>query len=132
MTKPETLDVELALRSIDPELVTRCVDTCLDCGQACMTCADACLEDPAVADLATCIRANLDCADICDATARLLTRRSGQHANLVRAFLDTCTTTCATCAEECTRFAASSESCRDCAEACRRCEQVCQELLDRL
>lgn len=132
MTEPETLDAELALRALDPGLVTRCIEACLDCAQACTSCADACLDDVAVAELATCIRTNLDCADICEATARLLGRRTGQHANLVRAFLDTCTMTCATCAEECTRHAARLDACDACVEACRRCEQACQDVLDRL
>ncbi len=38
-----------------------------------------------VAELTKCIRTNLDCADICDTTGRLLSRHTGYDANLTAA-----------------------------------------------
>ena len=132
MTESDALDLQPTPISTDPVLVNRCVEAGFDCAQACTACADACLREPTVAELASCVRAALDCADLCDATARLLSRRIGQHRNLVRAFLDTCVAACASCAEECSRHAEDYEQCRACAEACRACEQACLALLDVL
>ena len=61
-----------------------CIDACLECGQACTTCADACLSEEMVADLTTCIRLNQDCADLCDTTARLLSRHTGTDTTVLR------------------------------------------------
>ena len=55
-------------------------------------------------ELTKCIRTNLDCADLCEATGRILSRHTGYDANLTRAAL----------------------------EACRRCENACAELLNTL
>jgi hypothetical protein len=38
-----------------------------------------------VAELVKCIRTNLDCADGCDTTGRVLWRHTGYDANLTRA-----------------------------------------------
>ena len=58
---------------LDKQLLTRCIETCLECGQACTACADADLGEQMVADLVKCARLNLDCADMCQRTARVLT-----------------------------------------------------------
>ena len=42
------------------------------CATICSSCADACLAEESVADLRDCIRTDLDCADVCAATAALL------------------------------------------------------------
>jgi hypothetical protein len=115
--------------NLDRSLLAACVDACFDCAQACTACADACLGEDTVADLVTCIRTDLDCADICDATGRVLSRHTGYDANLTRATLEACAQACATCAQECERHAGMHEHCRVCAEACRRCEQACRDLL---
>lgn len=85
-----------------------------------------------VAELRKCIRLNLDCADICDATGRVLTRQTQYDAPTSKAQLESCREACRTCAEECERHAEMHEHCRICAEACRRCEQACQELLSAM
>jgi hypothetical protein len=85
-----------------------------------------------VADLAKCIRTNLDCADLCEATGRILSRHTGYDANITRAALQACLAACKACADECDRHARMHDHCRVCAEACRRCEQACQQLLTAL
>ncbi len=59
------------------------------------------------ADLAKCIRTDLDCADVCEATGRVLSRHTGYHAE-------------------------THEHCRIGAEACRRCGQACRDLIATL
>lgn len=112
----------------DIDLIAACVAACFECAQACTTCADACLNEKSVADLTDCIRSDQDCADMCEATGRLLSRHTGENANLALAFLDTCAAACRACAEECEKHAKMHDHCRVCAEACRRCEQACHDL----
>ena len=92
-----------------------CIDACLECGQACTTCADACLSEEMVADLTTCIRLNQDCADLCDTTARLLSRHTGTDTTVLRAALEALRAACAACAAECDTHADMHEHCRVCA-----------------
>jgi hypothetical protein len=95
---------------------------------ACTSCAHACLAEDHVQELTRCIRLNLDCADVCDATGRVLTRQTSFEPQLAQSMLDACVQACRACAEECERHADHHEHCRICAEACRRCEQACSDL----
>ncbi|MGV7852926.1 four-helix bundle copper-binding protein, partial [Mycobacterium kansasii] len=72
------------LGRIDEAKLTACIDACVECGQACTACADACLSEDSVAHLTKCIRTDLDCADICELTGRVLSRHTGYDANLTR------------------------------------------------
>lgn len=108
------------LGGIDPQKLQQCIDACVECAQACTACADACLSEDMVADLTTCIRTNLDCADVCDTTGRVLSRHTGYDANLTRAVLEACAAACKACGDECARHAEMHEHCRVCAESCRR------------
>ncbi|WP_326598531.1 four-helix bundle copper-binding protein [Streptomyces sp. NBC_01803] len=120
------------LGRVDRDQLRRCIEECMVCAQACTACADSCLSEEQVADLAKCVRTDLDCADICEATARVLSRHTGYDANVTRAQLMACATVCKACAEECERHATTHEHCRVCAEACRRCERACDDLLASL
>jgi hypothetical protein len=51
-----------SLGDIDRAALTACIDACVECAQVCTACADACLSEDSVADLTTCIRTDLDCA----------------------------------------------------------------------
>ncbi len=113
----------------DSEALAACIDACFECAQACTACADACLGEEMVADLRRCITTDLNCADICGAAGRVLSRQTGYDAELTRAALTACRDVCRRCAEECERHADMHEHCRICAEACRRCEQACDRLL---
>jgi hypothetical protein len=109
------------------EALVRCINECYDCAQTCIACADACLGEQSVQELTQCIRLNQDCADVCDATGAVATRRTGSNEDLIRSMLDSCAIACRICAEECERHAGKHEHCRICAESCRRCEEACQE-----
>jgi len=120
------------LGGVDREALVACIQACFDCAQACTACADACLGEDMVADLRTCIRTNLDCADVCDTTGRVLSRRTGHDADVTRAVLHACAAACRACGDECSTHAEMHEHCRVCAEACRRCEQACHALIAAL
>jgi hypothetical protein len=80
-----------------------------------------------VASLRQCIRLNLDCADICNITGRIATRRTGSDEEMIRRMLDACAAACRVCGEECQRHADKHEHCRICAESCRSCMEACIE-----
>jgi hypothetical protein len=118
--------------NVDREVLADCIDECFACSQTCTACADACLSEEQVAELRKCIRLDLDCAEICATTGRILTRQTEYDAPTSKAQLESCREACATCAEECERHADHHDHCRICAEACRRCEQACVRLLDAM
>lgn len=74
----------------EPEVLVRCIDACFSCAQACTFCADACLGEEAVTDLARCIRLNLDCADVCEITGRVLSRQFAIDVELAHALVEGC------------------------------------------
>ena len=132
MSFPEIYRLHSQPTALDRDLVLRCIQECLDCTASCTACADDCLGDDGVADLVRCIRLNLDCADLCDATGRILTRQTTPNLGVIRASVDACAVACSACVEECELHAAHHEHCRLCAVMCRRCNEVCGELLATL
>ena len=81
-----------------------------------------------VEELVRCIRLNLDCADACHATGRILTRQTGADVGVLRAVIQAGAAACRACGEECERHAEHHKHCRVCAGACGRCEQASNDL----
>ena len=117
---------------LDWAVVASTIEDAMSCAQTCTSCADACLAEKMVADLRRCIRLNLDCADICQTTARVLSRRTEPVWDVLRAQVGSCFRVCGECADECAAHADMHEHCRVCAEECRRCEEACSRLLKAL
>ncbi|MDP9417351.1 MAG: four-helix bundle copper-binding protein [Actinomycetota bacterium] len=115
--------------NLDRGTLAAAIEALAACSQACTACADACLSEDMVAELTKCIRTNLDCADICATTARVLSRHTGYDANITRSLLQACAAACKSCGDECAHHAGMHEHCRVCSDACRACEQACQNLL---
>ncbi|PZR52437.1 four-helix bundle copper-binding protein [Xylanimonas oleitrophica] len=122
----ETYPAEI---NLDRRMLAAVIEAALECSQTCTACADACLSEDMIDQLRRCIRTNLDCADICDTTARVLSRHTGYDANITRAQLQACAQACRSCGDECEAHASMHEHCRICADVCRRCEAACHELL---
>lgn len=118
--------------TLDKEKLAACITACFECAATCTACADACLGEEMVAELAGCIRLNADCADVCAATAAVLSRQTERNLALTRALIEACWTACKACGDECAKHAGMHEHCRVCAEACRRCEEACAELITSL
>ncbi|MFI9006151.1 four-helix bundle copper-binding protein [Actinosynnema sp. NPDC053489] len=121
----ETYPAEIGL---DRGRLGATIEALIACSQACTACADACLSEDAVAELTKCVRTNLDCADVCATTARVLSRHTGYDADVSRSLLEACATACGACGDECGSHAGMHEHCRICAEACRNCERACRDL----
>lgn len=113
----------------DADIALECIVACYACAEACNACADACLAETDVERMRSCIRKDLDCSDVCLATARVISRLTATDKDLAGALLRACRTACSLCAVECESHAGHMEHCAICAQACRRCVSACIELL---
>ena len=111
-----------------------CLKACFDCAAACTACADACLHEKPdmLGMLVRCIDLDLDCADICGATGRLIARAGGSDPAVTQAQLQACIAACRACEAECQGHASMHEHCKHCAEACRACAQACEQAMQGL
>lgn len=105
------------------------IDSCLECIQAC---ADACLGEGNVEMLARCIRLDLDCADVCEATAKILSRQVALEPEMAQPVVEACARAVKLRGDECEQHADHHEHCRVCMESCRRCEEACNRVLQSL
>ncbi|WP_445443151.1 four-helix bundle copper-binding protein [Clavibacter sp. km1a] len=117
---------------LDLELLAACIDACAACATACSACAAACLSEDGVTELASCIVADLDSAEICTATLDTLTRHTPDRLDITRLALELCRVATGRCGDECAHHGDMHEHCRICAEECRRCEAACAALLAAL
>ena len=100
------------------------------CAETCTICADACLaENGHFGHLRHCITTDLDCAEVCATTRRVLLRQTDSPSALIHAQLHACVVACQLCNEACTEHAGMHDHCRLCAEACRTCQEHCNFLL---
>lgn len=106
------------------------IDACLQCVQSCTTCANADLAEQDIDELAVCAARCINCADVCDATARLLSRPAHWDQFVIHRVLQACVRTCENSAEECARHARHHHHCAICEKVCRACIQACATLLD--
>ena len=105
---------------LTPE-VRQCDQTSLECYRVCLETLNYSLQKGGRFAEAGPIRMLLDCADICQANANLMSR--GSKYNLC----ETCARVCQECAQACERFGDDAQM-KACAEACRRCATACQRM----
>lgn len=98
------------------------VKALLECAQTCDYCASACLNEQNIKMLVRCIKLDLDCAEICYETLRLIERQS----EITMQFLEVCQRICILCGEECAKHQEMHDHCMKCAQACRRCAEACR------
>jgi uncharacterized membrane protein len=118
--------------NVDADMLAAAIDAVSDCAQACAADTDADLDEHNLAEMVKCIRLCLNCADVCTATAGVISRAAAYDADVAKPLLQACVAICQSCGDECERHAQHHAHCRVCAEACRRCEQACRELLGAL
>lgn len=132
MTTLEMLQTAPQKLTVDAQLVADAIDAASACVGVCSACASACLSEDNPAQMATCVRDDLDCADICGVTARHLARLNASDKQVTLSLLATCIQACVQCAGSCAAHSEHHEHCRLCEQACRRCETACQALVDAL
>lgn len=132
-TSIESMLATVADRTIvEPEVWSACIDALVECAAVCTMCADACLGENEVEPMRDCIRRDLDCADVCAATARIASRTTATDRDLVLDVLGTCIRFCGACRTACEQHAEHHDHCRVCAETCARCEEACKALIAAL
>ncbi|HUW30999.1 MAG TPA: four-helix bundle copper-binding protein [Planctomycetota bacterium] len=114
---------------VDVETLAPNVEEIFRCAQTCLMCADACLGEQDVKPLVRCIRINLDCAEVCNATAAVLSRLTEPDWDMISSQLRSCVQSCKVCAAECEKHASKHEHCRVCAETCGKCAETCDSML---
>jgi hypothetical protein len=103
--------------------MAHCLEDCLSCFRSCLATVTYCLtRGGRHAELAH-VRTLLDCADICDTSARFLGRSSPLHARTCSA----CAEICRTCESTCRRMP-EDEVMQRCANACRICADSCEAM----
>ena len=112
--------------------VAAAIDASLRCVQTCTTCANADLAEEEVDELRVCAARCITCADVCDVTARVLSRPAHSDRLVVHSLLHACIRACESSAEECARHAHHHRHCAICEQVCRTCIQACTALLDTL
>lgn len=124
--------LEAAPRSIELDLddLVAAIEACANSVQACTACADSSLAEEDVTTLVESIARCDDCADVCTATERLLSRPLHADHVVTHRLLRACVRECTICAEECERHAEHHPHCGICARACRLCAKACDELLE--
>ncbi|MEV1064568.1 ferredoxin [Streptomyces sp. NPDC050263] len=104
------------------------------CAQACTECARACalrasLVDPDASERQELVRRKgIMCAEVCDATCRVLAEDSRMDEAGLRAQLEWCRTVCLECAHVLDRHPGAEDG----AAACRTCAATCTEFLGTL
>ena len=68
-----------------------------------------------------------DCADICQTTARIVTRRSPRHADIATA----CASVCDLCAASCEKFIGDPHM-KACANQCYLCASACRQVVSSM
>ena len=99
----------------------------LECEPASTSCAMAMISEGE--GTAVAIRRALDCADVCQATLRVLSRASSSDANLLRALTQACIIACQGSSLECGRHAEHHEHCRIHSETAQQAAMALQDLL---
>ncbi|MFE9452763.1 ferredoxin [Streptomyces sp. NPDC006739] len=104
------------------------------CAQACTECARACavrasLFDPDGTEQQERVRRlGIMCAEVCDATCRMLSEQNRQDESGIRIQLEWCRTVCL----ECAHAFDAQDGAEDSAAVCRSCARACTEFLATL
>ena len=67
-----------------------------DCARSCTICVDANLAEEDVAEMRRCIRLCLDCADVCIAAGRVVSRQTAYEPEPARVEWESCRQSCST------------------------------------
>ena len=91
-----------------------------DCLRATNQCYDSCLEEEDMAHMKGCIRADRECASLCELTLQAISLNSP----LMKEIIALCAKGCRLCQEECEKH--NHDHCQMCAQACMMCAELCE------
>ena len=105
------------------ESMKQCIENCTECHNICVATLAHCLGMGGKHVEAAHLKALLDCADTCRASADFMLRGSELHANVC----GVCAEACERCAKSCEQFGDDAEM-KACAASCRRCAESCRQM----
>ncbi|MEU7059182.1 ferredoxin [Streptomyces sp. NPDC046197] len=120
--------------AISQQELIRFLEDRFACAQACTECARACalrasLVDPVGSEDQELVRRKgIMCAEVCDATCRVLSEQNRQDEAGIRVQLEWCRTVCLESAHVFDRHLGAEET----AAACRACAGACSEFIGTL
>ena len=118
--------------SLKNENLIQTIESCVDCAAVCRICADACLSEDQVAAMVRCIKLNLQCEVVCQASAEVLIQSGSLGSEAHEHQLRACITVMESCAKECAKHASMHEHCQICEKSCRSCIDACRRFLSNL
>lgn len=120
--------------NLDRTVLAKAIDALTTCAQVCTACADACLSESPdrLPELTRCVRDNLDCADVCAATAAVLSRHTAYDARLANAQAQAAAQATQTCGDSCGEHRDLHRHCEICERVCRDTEQALRGILPHL
>jgi hypothetical protein len=103
-----------------------CAKACSDCQRECDNCANHCGEmlSQGKNQHHTTLQTCLDCADVCAAAARIVSR-SGPFAEQI---CEPCAEVCNRCEEACRKHGEDATM-KACADQCAKCEEACRAMV---
>lgn len=126
----EMLDAAPRRIEFDLDDLTAAIEACANSAQTCTSCTDSSLAEEDVATMVDSIALCDECADVCTATERSLSRPLHADRVVLHRLLRACVRQCTVCAEECEKHAAHHRHHAICARACRACAKACSDLLE--
>lgn len=99
-----------------------CIEACQKCATASDYCSSSCLKEDNVQMMAKCIQSCMECANLCNAAARLM----ALDGNQVKELCFICAVTCEACEKECSKHV--HDHCKRCAAACKACAEECRKM----
>ncbi|MBN9688279.1 MULTISPECIES: four-helix bundle copper-binding protein [unclassified Corallococcus] len=105
------------------DAMRECIDNCTACHRVCLETLADCLKQGGRLAEPGHLRLLMDCADICETSARFMLRGSELHSRTCFA----CAEVCAACATACEKLGDAGRM-KACADACRRCEESCRRM----
>lgn len=109
------------------EVMDQCISDCLECSEVCFQSINYCLTKGGRHAEVGHISTLMDCADICEMSARWMNRGSGFSGHLC----DICSQVCDECAESCEKLS-DDEVMQDCVDVCRRCAESCRNMVNQM
>lgn len=101
-----------------------CIKACLECHDVCVKTLDSCIEKGNQNAYQKHIKLLMDCIDICRLSREFMLRGSDRHG--ITCY--TCYQICQMCAEYCDMLSKDDPVMEDCAKKCYECAESCEEM----
>jgi hypothetical protein len=111
------------------EPYAKCAKACADCKALCDACVKHCqsMVSAGMKEHAKSLALSRDAADVCNAAARIVSRKGP----LSKPICEACLKACEACGSECRKYP-TMKPMKDCADSCARCTAACRDMLSHV